>query len=230
MYLFIGVSTYPFQLRPFFNFCHIAHQCWQDTNLTNKTLTWLSWSVQVSFDILIGCCTFCLKNAFWNLFISSEPKVLISLGVHCCVHPFYISVVYQITGEIWTKTTAVTIGFINISIQIKETDFFYVPATKWPGHSVTHVCNSEIKQLSPLFFAMLWDIDMIFGIRVYNDELQIEFTFRSSSMIFGQVMVLGHWNLAKYLVVTPFLAHLTQRVMWAIVTTESPLTFHILIN
>jgi hypothetical protein len=150
MYLFIGVSTYPFQLRPFFNFCHIAHQCWQDTNLTNKTLTWLSWSVQVSFDILIGCCTFCLKNAFWNLFISSEPKVLISLGVHCCVHPFYISVVYQITGEIWTKTTAVTIGFINISIQIKETDFFYVPATKWPGHSVTHVCNSEIKQLSPL--------------------------------------------------------------------------------
>ena len=31
---------------------------------------------------------------------------------------------------------------------------FYVPATKWLGHkkySVTHVRNSEIKQLSPLF-------------------------------------------------------------------------------
>lgn len=50
-----------------------------DTSLTNKTLTWLFGSVQVSFDILIGCCTFCLKNAFWNLFISSEPKVLIPL-------------------------------------------------------------------------------------------------------------------------------------------------------
>jgi len=25
-------------------------------------------------------------------------------------------------------------------------------------YSVTHVRNSEIKQLSPLFFAMLWDI------------------------------------------------------------------------
>ena len=56
--------------------------------------------------------------------------------------------------------------------------------------------------LSPLFFTMLGDIDLIFGIWVYNDELQIEFKFHSGSMIFGQVMALGLWNLAKYLVVT----------------------------
>ena len=31
-------------------------------------------------------------------------------------------------------------------------------------YSVTHVRNSEIKQLSPLFFAMLGDIDLIFSL------------------------------------------------------------------
>jgi hypothetical protein len=42
---------------------------------------------------------------------------------------------------------------------------------------------------TPLFFTMLGDIDLIFGIWVYmyNDELQIKFTFRSGSMIFGRV-------------------------------------------
>jgi len=39
---------------------------------------------------------------------------------------------------------------------------------------------------------------------VYSDKLQIKFTFRSGPMIFGRVMTLGLWNLAKYLVVTTF--------------------------
>ena len=39
---------------------------------------------------------------------------------------------------------------------------------------------------------------------VYNDKLQIKFTFRSGPMIFGQVMALGLRNFAKYLVVTLF--------------------------
>jgi hypothetical protein len=64
--------------------------------------------------------------------------------------------------------------------------------------------NSEIKQLSPLFFAMLWDIDLIFGMWVYNYKLQIKYTFRSGPMIFGRVMALGLRNLVKYLVVTTF--------------------------
>jgi hypothetical protein len=51
---------------------------------------------------------------------------------------------------------------------------------------------------------MLGDIDLMFGIWVYNDELQIKFTFRSGPMIFGRVMALGLWNLAEYLVVTTF--------------------------
>ena len=58
-------------------------------------------------------------------------------------------------------------------------------------YSVTHVRNSEIKQLRPLFFAMLGDIDFIFGMWVYNDKLQIIFTFRSGSKSFGPVMALG---------------------------------------
>ena len=49
---------------------------------------------------------------------------------------------------------------------------------------------------------MLGDIDLIYGIWVYNDELQIKFTFHSGPMIFGWVMALGLWNLVKYLVVT----------------------------
>ena len=58
-------------------------------------------------------------------------------------------------------------------------------------YSVTHVRNSEIKQLSPLFFTMLSEIDLIFGMWVYNDKLQIKFTFRSGPIIFGRVMALG---------------------------------------
>ena len=58
-------------------------------------------------------------------------------------------------------------------------------------HGVAHVRNSEIIQLSPLLFAMLQNIDLIFGMWVYNDKLQIKFTFRSGPMIFGRVMALG---------------------------------------
>jgi hypothetical protein len=47
-------------------------------------------------------------------------------------------------------------------------------------------------------------LDLNFGIWVYNDELQIKFTFRSGPIIFGRVMALGLWNLAKYLVVTTY--------------------------
>ena len=70
--------------------------------------------------------------------------------------------------------------------------------------------------MSPLFFAMLWDNDLIFGIWVYNDKLQIKFTFRSGPMIFGQVMALGLWNLAKYLVVTT-LFHWFEILTWFLV-------------
>jgi len=38
---------------------------------------------------------------------------------------------------------------------------------------------------------MLGDIDLIFGMWVYNDELQIKFTCRSGPMIFCRVMALG---------------------------------------
>jgi hypothetical protein len=37
------------------------------------------------------------------------------------------------------------------------------------------------------FLVMLGDIDLIFGIWVYNDELQIKFEIRSGWKIFGQL-------------------------------------------
>ena len=49
---------------------------------------------------------------------------------------------------------------------------------------------------------MIWDNDLIFGMRVYNHKLQINFEICSGSMIFGQLTAVGLWNLAKYLVVT----------------------------
>jgi hypothetical protein len=63
----------------------------------------------------------------------------------------------------------------------------------------TNVPVVKIKQARKCttFFAMLGDIDLMFGIWVYNDELHIKFTFRSGPMIFGRVMALGLWNLAK---------------------------------
>jgi hypothetical protein len=44
--------------------------------------------------------------------------------------------------------------------------------------------------LSRLLFDVLWDIDLIFGMWLYLDELQFKFEFRSSRMIFGWVMAL----------------------------------------
>ena len=62
--------------------------------------------------------------------------------------------------------------------------------------------NSEIKKLSALLFAMLWDINLIFDMWVYNDKLEIKFMCRSGPIIFCRVMALGLWNLANYLLVT----------------------------
>jgi hypothetical protein len=48
------------------------------------------------------------------------------------------------------------------------------------------------------FFSLYLEIlTWFFGILVYNDELQIKFTFCSGPMIFGRVMALGLWNLAQ---------------------------------
>jgi hypothetical protein len=38
---------------------------------------------------------------------------------------------------------------------------------------------------------MLGDIDLIFGMRVYNHNLQINFEIHSGGMIFGQLTVVG---------------------------------------
>ena len=45
-------------------------------------------------------------------------------------------------------------------------------------------------KLSGLFFHVLWNIDLIFGMWLYLDELQFKFEFRSGRMIFGWVMAL----------------------------------------
>ena len=61
---------------------------------------------------------------------------------------------------------------------------------------------------------MLWDIDLICGMWVYDDKLQIKFAFRCGPMIFGRVMALGLWNLVKYLVVTTFFSLCLEILTW----------------
>ena len=96
--------------------------------------------------------------------------------------------------------------YIFISPPLSGRDIYCYPCSSFR--------YSEIKQLSPLFFAMLWYIDLIFGMWVYNDKLQIKFTFRSGSMIFGRVMTLGLWNFAKYLVDTTFVLLCLEILTW----------------
>jgi hypothetical protein len=43
---------------------------------------------------------------------------------------------------------------------------------------------------SDFFINLLWDIDLLFGLWLYLDELQFKFEFRSGWMIFGWVMAL----------------------------------------
>jgi hypothetical protein len=52
------------------------------------------------------------------------------------------------------------------------------------------------------YLAKFQSIDMIFGMRVYNHKLQINFEIRSGWMIFGQPTAVGLWNFANYLVFT----------------------------
>jgi hypothetical protein len=56
-----------------------------------------------------------------------------------------------------------------------------------PAFAAFHVSHNFFKII---FFTMLWYIDLIFGMWVYNDKLQIKFTFRSGPMICGRVMAL----------------------------------------
>ena len=59
---------------------------------------------------------------------------------------------------------------------------------------------------------MLGDINLIIGMWVYNDKLQIKLTFRSGPMIFGRVMALGLWpNIYMYIVVVTTLFHYDLR-------------------
>jgi hypothetical protein len=46
----------------------------------------------------------------------------------------------------------------------------------------------QILSCPNFFFDVLWDIDLIFGMWLYRDELQFKFEFRSGRMIFGWVM------------------------------------------
>jgi hypothetical protein len=72
----------------------------------------------------------------------------------------------------------------------------------WLSYGPWTLKVGQIFSCHHFFFTMLGDIDLIFGLWVYSDELQIKYTFLSGPMIFGWVMALGLWNLAKYLVVT----------------------------
>jgi hypothetical protein len=78
-----------------------------------------------------------------------------------------------------------------------------------PEQNVNLICNSslythiKLGDIDLIFVIWVYNdelqikftyIDLIFGIWVYNDELQIKFTFRSGPMLFGRVNY-GLWTL-----------------------------------
>jgi hypothetical protein len=84
-------------------------------------------------------------------------------------------------------------------------------------HTAVGLWNLTKYLVVTILFAMLGDVDLIFGIWGYNDELQFKFTLRSSPMIFGQLTAVGLWNLAKYLVVTTFFPLCLEILTWFLV-------------
>ena len=72
----------------------------------------------------------------------------------------------------------------SLSLNFVPVEWFL--AELWPW---TCIFCSNVK-LSGLFFEVLWYIDLIFGMRLYLDELQFKLEFRSGRMIFGWAMAL----------------------------------------
>ena len=55
----------------------------------------------------------------------------------------------------------------------------------WPTYSRWALKFGHILICHHFYFTMIWDIDLIFGMWVYSDELPIKFEFRSDWMILG---------------------------------------------
>ena len=64
---------------------------------------------------------------------------------------------------------------------------------------------------------MIWDIDLIFGMWVYNHKLQINFEIHSGWMSFCKLTAFGLWNLAKYLVVSTVFSLWFEILTWFLV-------------
>jgi len=83
-------------------------------------------------------------------------------------------------------------------------------------HSVRlSVCPAD--QFSALFFVVLADIDLIFGIYLNYDKLQIKFEFRSGPMIFGWVMALGRRKFTQIISFPHFFLSCLQILIWYLV-------------
>jgi hypothetical protein len=98
---------------------------------------------------------------------------------------------YWLDFSIWVYSDALQINLLFVLVQWFLAELWPLDFQIWPNIL-----------LSPLYFTMIWDIDLIFGMRVYNHKLQIYFEICSGWMIFDQLTDGGLWNLAKYLVVT----------------------------
>ena len=94
------------------------------------------------------------------------------------------------------------LDFWHVSIYwwvTEEVDVSFRYNDIWPSYGPWTLQFGQLVSYHQFFFAMFGDIDLMFGIWVYNDELQIKITFRSCPMILGRAMVLGLWNVANIL-------------------------------
>jgi hypothetical protein len=154
------------------------------------TFGWVMALELVFFVQIWSCPDFSLKSfdiLTWYLVWGYKYQVIISKDVK------------KRSGQrkIWTKNTSSrAIAQPNIirpernsSYNCSSSRYSQIPDFWLSYGSWTCIFCSNLK-LSGLFFEVLWCIDLIFGMRLYLDELQFKFEFCSGWMTFGWVMAI----------------------------------------
>ena len=126
------------------------------------------WDIELIFGMWVYSDKLQIKFTFHSgpmIFGSYDPWTLKFGQIFSC--HYFFSLCLEIL--IWCLVYECIMMSYRSSLQFVPVQWFL--AELWP-------LSFEIWRnilLSPLYFTMIWDIDLIFGMRVYNHKLQINF-------------------------------------------------------
>ena len=141
------------------------------------------WDIDLIFGIWVYNDELQIKFTFCYSSILFGPWTLKFGQIFSCHH--FISLWFEILTWFWNS--------------FRLNDF-------WPTYSCWVLKFGQIFSCHHFFFTIIWDINLIFGMLVYSDELPIKIEFCSNWMILGWFTHLGLLTLAKYLVITTLLS------------------------